>query len=117
MSQRSEQVAEELRKIVSMILLNDLSDSRLGFVTVTRIHLTEDLRYAKIFYSVLGEEAQKKTTEEALAENMGLIKKMAVERINMRYAMEIRFEEDRSIEYSLKIDQILRKIKKDTEKP
>ena len=113
MSQRSNQVAEELRKIVSMILLEDLTDPRMGFVTITRIELTDDLRFARIFYSVLGDAAQKKDTEEALDENKRLIRKLAVERINMKYAMEIKFELDKSIEHSFKIDTILKKIKKE----
>ncbi len=112
MSQRSMQVAEELRKIVSMILLEDLSGHRMGFVTITRIELTDDLRFARIFYSVLGDEDQKKDTEEMLQDNRGLIRKLVVERINMKYAMEIKFELDKTIEHSFKIDDILKKIKK-----
>ncbi len=112
MSQRSEQVAEELRKIISMILLHDLNDPRMGFVTVTRIELTNDLRYAKVFYSVLGDEQKTAETREALEENMRAIKRLAVERINMKYAMELKFEIDRSIENSFRIDEILKKIKK-----
>ncbi len=112
MSQRSNQVSEELRKIISMILLEDLSDPRMGFVTITRIELTDDLRFARVFYSVLGDAAQKESTREALQENMGFIKKLAVERINMKYAMDIKFELDKSIEHSFHIDELLRKIKK-----
>lgn len=111
MSQRSSQVAEELRKIISMILLEDLSDPRMGFITITRIELTDDLRFARVFYSVLGSEDQKASTREALDENLPFIRRQAVERINMKFAMEIRFEEDPSIDASFKIDTILKKIK------
>jgi ribosome-binding factor A len=118
MSQRSSQVSEELRKIVSMILIDDLTDPRLGFVTITRIELTDDLRFARIYYSVLGAEDQKEATAEALEENRGFIRRLAVQRINMKYAMDIRFELDHSIEHSFKIDSILNKIKKEEpEKP
>ncbi len=113
MSQRSHQVAEELRKIVSLILLQDLNDTQLGFITITRIELTDDLRFARIFYSVLGDGAQKAATRDALDKNMGFIKKLAVQRINMRYAMEMKFELDKSIEHSFHIDELLKKIKKD----
>ena len=116
MTQRSEQVAEELRKIISMIFLEDINDPRMGFMTVTRIELKPDLRFARIYYSVLGDEDQKKATEEALADNIKFIKRLAVERINMKYAMEMRFELDPSIEQSFKIDSILKKIKKEEEK-
>ena len=115
MSQRSSQVAEELRKIISMILIDDLNDSRLGFVTITRIELTDDLRFARVYYSVLGNEEQRAATNEALTENLGFIRRLAVQRINMKYAMELKFELDKSIEHSFKIDDILKKINKKTE--
>lgn len=116
MSQRSMQVAEELRKIISKILLEELDDPGLGFVTITHIKLTDDLRYAKVFYSVLGGPEQKAATAQALEENFGFIKRLAVERINMRYAMDIKFEPDPSIDQSFRIDEILKKIREEKEK-
>lgn len=111
MSQRSSQVSEELRKIISMALLESVTDPRMGFITITRIELTDDLRFARVFYSVLGSKEQKEDTREALQENLSYIRRMAVEKINMKFAMTIRFEEDPSIEASFKIDNILKKIK------
>ena len=113
MSQRSNQVAEELRKIISMILLEDLNDPRVGFVTIMCIGLTDDLRYARVFYSVLGTDGQKAATIEALEENMPFIRRLAIQRINLKYAVEIKFELDKSIEHGIKVDEILRKIKKE----
>lgn len=115
MSQRSSQVAEELRKIISMILIEDLTDARMGFLTVTRIEVTPDLRFARVFYSVLGSEEQKESTREALEEHLSFIRKLAVQRINLKFAMDLRFEVDKSIEHSFKIDDILKKIKKTEE--
>ena len=112
MKQRASQVSEELRKIISMILLEDITDPAMGFVTITRIELTDDLRFARVYYSVLGDEAQKKATAEAIADNKRCIKKLAIEKINMRYAMDIRFVLDESLEHGQKIDEIIKKIKK-----
>ena len=112
----TEPTAEELRKIICMILLEDVNDPRMGFVTITRIELTDDLRFAKVFYSVLGSDAERADTQEALEENMSAIKRLTVERINMKYAMELKFELDRSIEHSFKIDEILKKIRKKDER-
>ena len=113
MKQRAMRVAEELKKIVMQILLEDLTDPRLGFVTVTFIEVTDDLRFARIHYSVLGDDASKEATAEALAEQHGYIRRMIAERINMKFAMDIRFEVDKAIDQSFKIDAILKKIKKD----
>jgi ribosome-binding factor A len=68
-----------------------------------------------VFYSVLGDEEQKTATEEALAENMKLIRRLAVQRINMKFAMEIKFELDKSIEHSFNVDKILKDLKKKEE--
>ena len=59
---------------------------------------------------MLGDEIQKKTTSEAIAEYSGRIRKMAVERINMKFAMDLRFELDPSIEASFKLGEIFKKI-------
>ena len=112
MKQRASRVAEELRKIISQILLEDVTDPRLGFITITRIDVTDDLRYARVYYSVLGDEEQKEATAEALEEQHTLIRRLAVQRINMKFAMEIKFETDKSIDQSFRIDSILKKIKK-----
>ncbi len=111
MGQRASRVAEELRKVVTQILLEDVSDPRLGFVTVTRVEVTDDLRLGRIFYSVLGSKDERLATNEVLAEHTPAIRRLAAERINMKFAMDIRFELDESIEHSFKIDEILKKIK------
>ena len=112
MKQRAQRVSEELRRILSQILLEDLSDPRLGFVTITHIEVTDDLRFARVFYSVLGSEEQKQSTAEALEEQLGLLRRLSAERINMKFAIELKFEVDKSIDHSFKIDSILKDIKK-----
>ena len=115
MKQRAMQVSQELRKIISMVLLEDVSDPRLGFVTITYAEVTDDLRHARVWYSVLGNEAEKKQTEEALEENLPFIRRIAVERINTKFAMDIRFERDKSIDADFELDKIIKKIKKKEE--
>ena len=108
---RLQRLSEVVKQRASQAILYELKDPRMGFVTITRIELTDDLRYAKVFYSVLGSVESKESTQAALEENRGLIKRLAVERVNMKYAMELKFEPDRSIDEGFKIDQILKKIK------
>ena len=113
MKQRASRVAEELRKIVSQMLLEDLSHPGLGFVTITHIEVTDDLRFARIYYSVLGDEEKKQSTAEALEDQLGYIRRLVAGRINMKFAIDIQFEVDRSIDQSFHIDSILKRIKKD----
>jgi len=107
---RYEKVAESLKKEISYIIRDELRDPRLGFITITRVELTPDLRYAKVFFSVLGKEEDYKKTKEALDSALGFIRRLVAQRINLRFVPEIAFREDRSSEYSIKIQEILDQI-------
>jgi len=108
---RHDKVAEAIKKEVSVILHDELKDPRLGFVTITRVELTQDLRYAKIFFSVLGDDAAYKKTGEALNSALGFVRRLIAQRIRLRFTPEIAFKEDRSVEYSIKIQEALDEIK------
>ena len=108
---RYEKVAQAIREEVSLILQERLKDPRLGFVTITRVELTKDLRYAKIFFSVLGNDEERKKTKEALDSALGFIRSLVAQRLNLRFAVEIAFREDRSSEYSARIHELLEEIK------
>lgn len=108
---RVDKVAEAIRQEVSVIIHDRLKDPRLGFVTVTRAEMTADLRLAKIYFSVLGNEEDYKKTKEALDSAMGFIRRLIAERINLRIAPEIMFFEDHSSEYSVRIEEVLNEIK------
>ncbi|MCX5707348.1 MAG: 30S ribosome-binding factor RbfA, partial [Candidatus Omnitrophica bacterium] len=84
---------------------------RVGFVTITRVQVTADLRNAKIFFSVLGDDGAYKKTKQALDSAIGYIRKFIAERVNLKFAPEIAFYEDRSSEYSVRVDEILNQIK------
>ena len=108
---RAERVAQALKKEVSSIIHDELKDPRIGFVTVTRVELTQDLQCAKIFFSVLGTEKEQLDSKEALESAVGFIKRQIGRRIKLRLVPEIRFIQDKSGEYSIHIQQELDKIK------
>lgn len=112
---RVEKVAEEIRKEVSCIVHDDLKDPRLGFVTITQIEMAKDLRFAKIYFSVLGNEEEYAKTKKALDSALGYIRKLIGERMQLRFVPEILFKEDRAGEYSSRIEQILNEIKGETQ--
>jgi ribosome-binding factor A len=108
---RHERIVEALRKELSIIIHDEIKDPRLGFVTVTKVELAPDKRFAKVFYSVLGKEEDHKKTKEALDSSLGFVRKLIGERIKLRYVPELLFSEDRSQEYSVRIEEILNEIK------
>ncbi len=112
---RQDKVQEAIKREVSGILQSELKDPRLGFVTITKVEMTRDLRYAKIYFSVLGDEKQHKKTRDALESALGFIRRLIAQRIRLRFAPEIMFREDRSTEYSVRIQEVLNKIKENDE--
>ena len=109
---RRDKVAEAIREEASLILHDKLKDPRLGFVTITAVEVADDLRNAKIFYSVLGNEEDYAKTQEALDSALGYIRKLISERINLKFAPEIIFRKDQSIEYSVRIQEVLEEVQK-----
>lgn len=111
MSSRQERVAEAIRQESSLIIHDKLKDPRLGFITITKVEVTPDLRYAKIFFSVLGNDESYEKTKEALDSALGFVRKLVAGRLNLRFAPEIAFYEDRTTEYSVRIEEVLNEIK------
>jgi ribosome-binding factor A len=112
---RQDRVAEAIRQEASIIIHDKLKDPRLGFVTITKVEIARDLRFAKIFFSVLGDDKAHKETKEALDSSLGFVRTLIAERLNLRFAPEIAFYEDRSTEYSVRIEEILNQIKEKDE--
>ena len=104
-------ISEEIRKEVSDIILNDLKDPRIsGMISITKASVTKDMRYAKIYFSVLGGPEDKKHILEGLKNAAGFIRKEIGHRMKLRYIPEMIFEVDDSIEYGFKISNILKQI-------
>lgn len=108
---RRERVEEAIKKEVSTIIHDEIKDPRIGFVTIVRVELSEDLRNARIFYSVLGNDDARRKTKLALDSALGYVRSLVAQRINLRFATELIFQEDHSSEYSVKIEEILTQIK------
>lgn len=107
--QRVERLREEIKKEASDII-RKLKDPRVGFVTVTDVEVSGDLRHVKIFVSVYGDEASKAATMEALTGATGHIRTEIGQRIRLRHTPEIHIRFDESIERGARIFQLLREV-------
>ncbi|MEG6585499.1 30S ribosome-binding factor RbfA [Dendrosporobacter sp. 1207_IL3150] len=110
---RVEKVQEFIKQEVSKIILNDLKDPRIGFVTVTQVEATGDLRSAKIFVSLMGSDEQKAATWSGLQKALGFIRSEIGKRIRLRMTPDLSLHIDESLDYSAKIQELLIKIKED----
>ncbi|MEK6732057.1 MAG: 30S ribosome-binding factor RbfA [Candidatus Omnitrophota bacterium] len=108
---RSERVEGQLKKEISKILQEDIKDPRIGFVTITRIDITGDLRYARIYFSILGDDNAKEESLAGIKSSIGFIRKLIAERMNLRYVPEFYFKLDNSIEYSISLEKTFERIK------
>jgi len=115
MGLRHEKVIAALKKEISNIVQYELKDSRLGFVTIMRVDLTANLRYARVYFSVLGQDKEQKATKQALESAKPFIRCLIGQRIKLRFVPEISFKLDHSVEYSIRIQEELDKIKTERE--
>jgi len=110
-SRRPQRFAEQVQQEISMMISCDMKDRRVGFVTVTGIQMSADLRHAKIFVSLMGSEQEKEESLAALNHATGWMRHELGRRIRMRYLPDLVFWPDNSQEYGERIDRLLEEIR------
>ena len=113
---RIEKLQELIKQETSKMLLYDIKDPRIGFVTVTEVEMTGDLREAKIYVSIMGNDEQIKETMEGLQSALGFVRREIGKRIRLRFTPEISFAPDKSLDYSEHIQKILLQIEKERDR-
>jgi ribosome-binding factor A len=114
---RPDRVAEAIREEVATILAEGTRDPRIGFVTVTSVELTRDLRHAKVFVSVLGTDEEKAATLEGLAAIAPTMRGRIGRALRLRLAPELVFKADQSVAYASRIETLLAQIKQGNPEP
>jgi ribosome-binding factor A len=107
-------VAKELQREISRIILYELSDPRLGFITVTRAETATDLQSAKVFFTTMGNEAVRKTATLLLNNAANYIQNLLGKRIKMRYIPKLSFHFDESVAEEEKVYALLDQISGET---
>jgi ribosome-binding factor A len=108
---RYERIAEEFRSEISLMLAGDLKDPRLSApLVVTEVRLTPDMRTARVYVQLEGEEAERNAIMAGLKAAAGFIRHELVERLQLRRAPEILFVPDSSEQYGQHIDDLLKKV-------
>ncbi len=110
-SNRARRVAGEMKKEIGQIIAREIKDPRIASLTsVTGVELSRDLRHASVYVSIYGTAAEKEETMQTLLRATGFIRSEVGKRIRLRYAPEIHFAEDQSMEYGAHIDNVLKKL-------
>ena len=114
-NKRLGRISEEVRKVVSETISNGLKDPRINsMTTVTKVEVTRDLRYARIFISVLGDDREKNETIKGLENAKGFLRREISSKIDLRYAPEPMFILDESIEKGIYMSKLIDEVNKDT---
>lgn len=110
---RQARLNHQLQREIAHILLHELKDPRMGFVTITSVELSSDLSHAKVLYSCLGSAEDRQRSEEALTGAAGFIRSVVKKRLRLRIIPELIFRYDatiaQSIELSAKLDDLKRR--------
>lgn len=110
MSTRTDRMADLIRDEISRMLLRDIHDPRIGFVTLTGVSVSPDLRAVSVFVSVLGDEQARETSLKALTGAAGYVQKALFRNLRLRYSPVVTFRIDDSIERGERIERALRQI-------
>ena len=109
-SNRMDKINEELKKELSIIIDNNLKNPHItGMVSVTKVKTSPDLRYARVYISLLNCKNVKETMD-GLKSAAGFMRTELARRVNLRYTPELVFELDETLEYGAKIDSILKEL-------
>lgn len=106
---RPSRVSEELREILAEEIPK-LKDPRVGFVTVTGVSVTPDLRLARVRYTAMGDEGERRATAAALRSARGHLRQVIGHQVRMKVLPDLAFEEDEAIENADRIDALLRSL-------
>ena len=108
---RMTRVNDEITRELANIIRGELKDPRIGVLTsVLRVETTQDLKYCKVFISVLGNDEEKANVMTGLKSASGFIRHLLAERINLRITPELTFKLDDSVEYGIKMSKLIEKI-------
>jgi len=107
---RPDRVADQIRAELALLLVREVHDPGVGFVTLTRVRVTPDLQQAHVYYTALGDEKSRRNTERALGRAAGFLRRQIGARLRLKRTPELTFHYDESIAGQDRIEQLLHEI-------
>jgi ribosome-binding factor A len=109
---RTIRLAEQIRIEVGEILAREVRDPGVGFLTLTRVKVTDDLQQVRIFYTAMGDAAERKKTTRALERALPFIRRALGQRLQLRRVPEIAFRYDEGVATQARVEELLEQIKR-----
>jgi ribosome-binding factor A len=107
---RPDRVADQIRSELAMLLTREVHDPGIGFVTLTRVHVSPDLQLARVMYTVLGDEKSRSTSARALERAAPFLRRQIGARLRLKRTPELKFVYDDSVAGQDRIEQILNEL-------
>lgn len=117
MQNRKKRVGNLIKSEVSEMILKELKDPRIGFVSVTDVEVSGDLRYATVYFTVLGEDKSVQSTIAALQRATGYVRREIGNRLRLRYTPEIRFKYDETYQRAWHLEEVIRNLHESDDSP
>ncbi len=115
-ARKKRRIEESLRRELSSIILYEMKDPRTGFVTITRVELSEDQRSAQVFLTVRGAEEEVERTLRALTRARGYIQGLIAQRIPLRFTPVLSFREDKELREAQRVEKLIDEARRDDRK-
>ena len=110
---RTIRLGEQIRQDLGDLLAREVQDPGIGFITITRVRVTEDLLQARVFYTALGDEADARKTARALERALPFLRRALGERLRLRRVPELTFAVDEAVGHQARVEELLEQIKRD----
>ena len=107
---RAERIADHIKDEVSQLLAFEVKDPAVGLLTVTHVRMTGDMGLAHVYYTLIGDEAERRRTARALDRATAFVRRRLAESLNMRRAPDVRFHYDENVERQERVETLLRQI-------
>lgn len=107
---RAERIADHIKDEVSQLLSFEVKDPAIGLLTVTHVKMTSDMGLAHVYYTLVGDEIERRKTARALDRAAPFVRRRLAESLNMRRSPEVRFHYDENVERQERVETLLRQI-------
>ena len=107
---RPDRVADQIRAEISQMLAREVHDPGIGFITITRVQVSPDLQLARVYYTTIGTESQRKATVKALRRAMPFLHYQIGKRMRLRRVPVLEFFFDKSVEHQARVEELIREI-------
>ena len=107
---RPDRVADQIRAEISVMLAREVHDPGIGFITVTRVEVSPDLMLARVYYTTIGSDSQRRATVKALQRALPFLRYQIGKRLRLRRVPVLEFFFDKSVEHQARVEELIREI-------